>query len=461
MTAPRTPDDWYNLGLALRRERRYDEALAAYQRALDLRCTGPEEVHLNRGVIFADDLRRPAEAERELDAALALNPAYAPAWLNLGNLHEDMGRRDAARAAYERLLLLQPGDAEALARLAGVTTREAAAPVIVRLRAALAQPFHGAWEQARLGFALGRLLDGAGEYAAAFAAYADANRAAQACLPAAARYDRARHTALVDALIAAFTPDRVAALRTASTARPVFICGMFRSGSTLAEQVLASHPLVRSGGETDALGAALAAVLRTDLAGLPAALSRVTPHDLVRTGEHYLASLAQLAHGAHGAQVVTDKRLDNFLLIGLVKCLFPQARLVHTVRHPLDTCLSVFFQHIDHGAPYACDLGDIGHYFREYRRLMAHWSALFGDELLDFDYDRFVQAPREATAALLEYCGLPWDESCLQFHTAAAPVRTASVWQVREPLFKRSSGRWQHYAQELAPLRAALAPFLR
>lgn len=457
MTAPRTPDDWYNLGLALRRERRYDEALAAYQRALDLHCTGPEEVHLNRGVIYADDLRRPAEAERELDAALALNPVYAPAWLNLGNLHEDLGRREAARAAYERLLQLQPGNPEALARLAGVATRESAAPLALQLRVALAQPFHGAWEQARLGFALGRLLDGAGEYPAAFAAYAEANRAARACLPREARYDRARHTAMVDALVAAFTPDRVAALRTASTARPVFICGMFRSGSTLVEQVLASHPSVVSGGETDALGAALAAVLRTDAAGLPATLARVTSADLERTGAHYLASLAQLARGA---QVVTDKRLDNFLLIGLVKCLFPQARIVHTVRHPLDTGLSMFFQHIDHGAPYACDLGDIGHYFREYRRLMAHWETLFGGELLHFDYDRFVQAPREATAALLEYCGLTWDERCLQFHTAAAPVRTASVWQVREPLFQRSSGRWQHYEQELAPLRAALAAFL-
>ena len=167
--------------------------------------------------------------------------------------------------------------------------------------------------------------------------------------------------------------------------------------------------------------------------------------------------LQDLARRFPGADRVTDKRPDNFMLLGLVKALFPRARIVHTRRDPLDNCLSVFFLHLDPRMSYATDLMDIGHYYLQYRRLMRHWQALFGDSVLDFDYDAFVREPRPAVERLLGYCGLEWDERCLAFHEAATAVKTASVWQVREPLYRRSSGRARHYERELAGLRAYLA----
>jgi tetratricopeptide (TPR) repeat protein len=450
---PALPDCWFNLAVVQRKAGRFEAALASYAHALEHGVSKPEEVHLNRGVIYADHLRREDAAEAELAAALALNPDYVPALLNLANLDEDRGNRDAALALYERILALEPASPLALARYAGLKPGADDA-LVGRLRQALARPGAEAADKASLGFALGKVLDAAGAYDAAFAAYAAANRDSR--LSAQGRvqpYDRRRQEALIDAVIAAFTPQLVAQLSPVApdpAPAPIFICGMFRSGSTLTEQVLAAHARVTAGGEIDFLPT----LARTALAPFPAALARSTAAQMAGIAAQYRARLAALFPGA---ERITDKRPDNFLYIGLIKCLFPQARIVHTVREPLDNCLSVFFLHLDPSMAYALDLRDIGHYYAQYRRLMAHWRRLFGDAILDFDYDAFVRAPRPATQRLLDFCGLEWDEACLAFHKQRNAVKTASVWQVREPLYDRSSGRWRHYAKQVEPLREYLA----
>ena len=157
---------------------------------------------------------------------------------------------------------------------------------------------------------------------------------------------------------------------------------------------------------------------------------------------------------------MTDKRPDNFLCIGLIKTLFPDALIVHTTRDPLDNCLSVFFLHLEHHLSYALDLLDIGHFYRQYRRVMDYWRQLFGAAIIDFDYDAFVGAPEPTAAALFGALGLDWDPRVLEFPRAARPVRTASLWQVREPLYGHASGRARHYEAELAPLREPLADLL-
>src|SRR5579864_7496438 len=243
---PDLADCWYNLGLLQRKLRRFDAALAAYAEALARGVRQPEEVHLNRAVILADHLRQDAAAERELRTALSLNPHYLPALQNLANLHEDLGRREAALATYARILELDPRAFESLARSAKLHRVERPDdPLIARLRAALADPEAGAAERASLGFALGAALDACGEYAAAFAAYEAANRESRTSAPAAPRYDRSRQERFTDELIRAFpVPARGGGAQPpAGTPRPIFICGMFRSGSTLAEQLLSRHPL--------------------------------------------------------------------------------------------------------------------------------------------------------------------------------------------------------------------------
>jgi Sulfotransferase family/Tetratricopeptide repeat len=438
-----------------RRLGEFTAALDSYGEALARGARGPEEIHLNRAVIFADCLRQDEAAERELRAALALNPGYLPALQNLGNLYEDLGRREEAREVYGRLLGRAPQAFQALARyaqLAEVTGADD--PLIARLRAALVHPAASAADRASLGFVLARALDAAGEYAAAFAAAGAANRASRQSLSPPVRYDRAAQEQLVDALIEAFPLPAAAPGPTAagppSQPYPLFICGMYRSGSTLAERLLAGHPQVTAGGELDILPR----LIQGQLTPFPAALATATDAALGQLTRRYLDQLAQVFPGA---AYVTDKRLENFLYVGLIRKLFPRARIVHTTRDPLDTCLSIFFLHLDPRLAWALDLVDIGHYFRQYRRLMAHWRALCGEDLLDFNYDTLVREPRPAVARLLAFCGLEWQESCLDFTRRAGSVKTASVWQVREALYRRSSGRARHYARELEPLAIWLA----
>jgi tetratricopeptide (TPR) repeat protein len=450
---PELADCWFNLGVLQRKARQLNAALASYQKALDHGIAGPEEVHLNRSVIYADFLRQDAAAERELKTALELNPAYIPALLNLANLYEDLGRRSEASALYEQLLKLDPRCLEALARYANLQPLPLPDDRIAKqLRAALDLPSASAAERASLGFALGRLLDGSGEYPAAFDVYAAANRESRAsAAPRIVHYDRRHQEELVTRLMqSVIVPPRQLL---AGGAPPIFICGMFRSGSTLTEQLLSGHPGVASGGELDFLPRHVAG----ELAPFPESMASMSPERVASLATRYLEELAQLFPGAAH---VTDKRPDNFLYIGLIKSLFPDAKIVHTTRAPLDNCLSIFFLHLDQRVSYAFDLMDIGHYFREYHRLMAHWKRLFGADIYDFNYDTFVGEPKAAAARLFEFLGLAWDERYLAFPQSGRAVKTASVWQVREPLYSRSSGRSRHYARELAGLRDYLAELL-
>jgi tetratricopeptide (TPR) repeat protein len=444
---PDLPDTWFNLAVVQRKAGRFDAALASYQQALDRGVSRPEEVHLNRGVIYSDCLRRDEAAAAELRAALAINPGFVPALLNLANLQEDLGRREDALALYERILAIDPHYQVALARHASLKTATGPdAPTVARLRAALARPGVPSADQANLGFALGAALEKAGAHDQAFAAIVEANRQSRLSAgPGGARYDRGQHERFVDALIATFSTAQRPIASTPSSMRPIFVCGMFRSGSTLIEQVLAGHPCVAAGGEIDFLPT----VVRTELAPFPASMSRMTPRHIADLAARYLDMLARLHPGA---ELVVDKRPDNFLYIGLIKTLFPDARIVHTTRDALDNCLSIYFLHLDHGMAYALDLLDIGHYYGQYRRLMTHWKSLYGDDILDVDYDAFVREPRLAVERLLEFCGLAWSDRCLSFHEREHAVKTASVWQVRQPLYQHASGRSRMFARQLEPL---------
>jgi tetratricopeptide (TPR) repeat protein len=442
---PDLPDSWYNLGWLQRHARRFEEALASYDEALRRGVTGPEEVHLNRAVILSDHMGRPEEAEAELRKALAIAPDYVPALLNLGNVAEDLGRREDARSAYERALAAEPDNMLALARLAGVSDPDEA--LVGRLKQTLAR--HGLPVAARadLGFALGRLLDAAGAYGEAFEAYREANVASRSSLGPAGGYDRKAQEELVDQLIAAFP--KAAAKSREETDGPLFICGLFRSGSTLAEQILAAHGGITPGGELDLIPT----MVDRDLQPYPEAAADLGPESIAQLRSAYLDGLKRMGLDQG---LVTDKRPDNFLHIGLIKTLFPGSKIIHTVRDPLDNILSLYFLHLGPRMAYALGLEDAAHWYGQYRRLMAHWNTLYADDIFDLDYDALVREPRPTLQALLAFCGLEWDERCLQFHAAAVPVKTASVWQVRRPLYTSSSGRWRNYDKWIKPLRAAL-----
>ena len=450
---PFLADAWYNLGVLQRRAMRILEALDSYQRALDCNIARPEEVRLNRSVIYGDYLRDRDAAGRELQTALRLNPVYTPALLNLANLHEDVGDRAAAIALYEKILEIQPQHLEALARFANAQALPAIdASLIERLSSALAGAADDA-SRASLGFALGRLLDATGQYAAAFAAYTAANRASLAASAAQnAAYDRRRQAAFVDQAMGLPASLPRASTRPAAP-QPIFIVGMFRSGSTLAEQLLSCVPNVAAGGELNFLPH----VIDTELTPYFDSQRSLSAPALDDMAARYRRALLAVSSEA---SYVTDKRPDNFLHLGLIKRLFPRAKIVHTTRNPLDNCLSIFFLHLDQRMSYALDLMDIGHYFREYRRLMAHWNSRFGADIFDLYYDDLVRNPAPTFGSLCTFLNLDWNGTLPQVGAKGAPVRTASVWQVREPLYTTSCGRAQHYHRELTPLRDYLADLL-
>jgi tetratricopeptide (TPR) repeat protein len=451
---PDLADSWYNLGLLERQAGLFEEALASYAKALAANIREPEEVHLNRAVIFADHLRDDPAAERELQTALELSPRYTAAIFNLANLREDQGRRDEALALYDRILTREPNAYEALARYAALKgVAGAADPLLDRLRAGLLSPHAAAGQRASLGFALGKLLDDAQQYDAAFAAYTNANVCSRESAGGRAWYSRPRQEEAVDRLIDVFAAPATHAAADSGRPPPIFICGMFRSGSTLAEQILAAHPRATAGGELDILPA----LVRTALAPFPESMIGASAAKYCELAARYRA---EIDRRFPSSDVVTDKRPDNFLLIGLIKRMFPAARIVHTVRDPLDTCLSIYFLHLDPATSYALDLADIGHYYAQYRRLMAHWKMLYPGDILDFDYDALVRLPRTHIERLLTFCGLEWDEACGSPHLARSAVKTASVWQVRQPFHDRSSGRWRNYQRHLDPLRKELARHL-
>ncbi len=451
--APQFADGWFNLGYLMQVAGQFADAVACYERAIVSGVGRPEEAWRNKALILTEQLARPRDAEEALRAALRCNDRYVPAWVDLGRIAEETGRRDEAAAAYDKALSVDPSHALALAHLANVRRPKGGDdPLVERLRRATSEPARSPADRAALGFALGKVLDDLASYDEAFRAYAQANRdSRESAGPGWRGYDRSAWEAWTARLpgwfAGASSPSQPPVQE--QPPRLIFVCGMFRSGSTLVETILASHPEVTAGGELDLVprvGRELWAHVRAG--GHPADSRR-----LADAREYYLRSVRTLHPGA---RVLTDKRPDNFLHVGLIKQLFPTAKIVHTVRDPLDTCLSVFFTHFDLSQAYATDLQDIAHWYRLYEGLMAQWKAQYGDDILDLRYEDLVYDPQAQIASLLEFTGLDWDDACLDFHQAKRSVQTPSVWQVRRPLYASSCGRWKHYRSHLAPLARAL-----
>ena len=444
---PDKADNWFNLGWSLRASRQYEAALEAYAEALKRGVSKPEDVHLNRSVILSEHLHRMDEAADELRKAVAINSRAPGVWLNLGNLSEDLGDVGRARDAYRSALQADPASGRAIARLAALDVHEGRPfAAIDMLEEASRRPFPSPQDAAEIQFALGNALDAAGDFPAAFQAITEANKLGSAARSQAMRYDAAAQERLVDELIAMPQPQNAGSYP--AVISPIFICGMFRSGSTLAEQLLGRHPQVTAGGELEFIPA----MVLEDLQPYPNALASA---DSRRFGELRDKYLGQLRSLYPGADRITDKRPDNFMHIGLIKALFPQSRIVHTVRQPLDNILSVYFLYFADSVTYSGSLDEIAHYYAQYRRLMDHWQSLYDADIHHVSYDSLVADPAGELGKLVAFCGLEWDDAMLD-HSSEAAVRTASSWQVRKPVHQRSSGRWRHYANQLSSVRQKL-----
>jgi hypothetical protein len=295
--------------------------------------------------------------------------------------------------------------------------------------------------------ALGKYHEDVGEIEAAFAAHAAGNALSRKSAPP---YDRAATSARVDALIAAYDRTSIDALLDAGSGidsdRPVFVVGMPRSGTTLTEQILASHPDVHGADELPFWNLAADRIRSVPTPRRAASIAALA--------DEYLGLLTR--RSATAARVI-DKLPGNFENLGLIRAALPRAKVIHIERDPRDICLSIFFQGFTAAHAYATDLGDLAHYYGEYRRLMRHWrSVLTEDTLLDVSYEALVAEPETWTRRMLAHIGLPWDARCLEFHRTERSVLTASAWQVRQPLTAAAIGRWRQYEAMLEPLLRGL-----
>jgi len=447
--APGEAEGWNLMGNLHMARQDHALALNCYDRATGL---NPDhaEAHGNRGVALRE-LGRPDEAARSFARALELKPRAVAARTGLAKLALEQGRFSEAQSRFHEVLEDDPGNVECLAGLAETRSFKAGDPLFTRLSARLADPGLDGDARSLLHHALGKISNDAGLYDQAMAEFASSK------VQTGQRFNLLSHVACYEALEKLFTSQFFADREGfgLTDERPVFVVGMPRSGTTLTEQILASHGKVQGLGELQDLprlsrriGGGL-----DNPGGFASALAVLAPEESRRLAAIYLEAYAGTDAGTLR---VVDKRPHNYELLGLIALLFPRARIIHCRRNAVDNCLSMYMQFFSEGHGYNRDLATLGHYYRAYEDLMSHWRAVLPLEIHDCTYEELVDDVEATARTLIAFLGLEWDPNCLQFHQQERQVRTPSMWQVRQPVYRSSVERWRRYEQHLGPLNAAL-----
>jgi tetratricopeptide (TPR) repeat protein len=434
--SPESAEAHNELGMALRDLGRPDEAVESYRRALAL---SPDyaEAHSNLGVALRLQ-GRTAEAEVSCRRALAINPDLTATVVALAELHADRGHFAQAQDLFQRAISMQPQSPEAWAGIARLRTMTASDAAWLAEAQRIAGQKLPARQEVLLRYAIGKYFDDLKDFEQAFLNYRRANELTKQYR---SRHEQRQLRQAVDLVTQRYDAQWLSQARgaVAASSRPVFIVGMLRSGTSLAEQILASHPQVFGAGELTFWSSASGA-----------------DEPLGKLADAYLHVLAQLSPDA--ARVI-DKMPGNFLHLGLIHAALPNARIIHMRRNPIDTCLSIYFQHFEANHSYANDLADLAHAYSEYLRVMKHWRSTLPEQtILDVPYEGLVEDQEAWSRKMLDFIGLPWDSRCLDFERTERTVITASKWQVRQKINTSSVERWRHYEQFVGPLRALLQP---
>lgn len=420
--APDDVEHWIHLGSCLTKTQHAAEALEVRKKAVEL---APDSAlaHHSLGLEFAfqGDM---VSAKAALKDAIGCDPVFIPAHASLATFMSEPDECRELLATVEGLLCGTEPDSQ---------------------------------DQSRLYFSIATLKNRLRDYDGAFEAFASGNAIERR---SSEPYHREEYDGFASAIIDAFTPDVFETLKDAGndTGQPVFVVGMPRSGTTLVSQVLSSHPEVRSAGELARMQLIAMDLLKTGDCDLkyPGDISRMNIGALRALGDDYLETLTASAPGE--ARRIVDKLPVNFLNLGLIAVMFPRATLVHCTRNPYDTCLSCYFQMFERDAQviFANDLSDIAHFYTVYQRLMEHWKSVLPGRILDVRYEDLVADHEAASRSLIAHAGLDWHPDCLDFRKNSELVHSASVVQVRQPVYGSSVERWRKYEAHIGPLRDAL-----
>ena len=448
---PEFSEALFNFGCLLRTQRRFPEAAQQLDRALQLEPNNPDIALAMAQTLV--DLESMDEAEPLLRKIISVRPKDAETLVWLGHCLQSQGRFDEARDCFEAAVAAEPDYAMAHFHLAKLNKDSVDVGEVERLERLLIESELPDWDAATMHYALASLCERLDQTGRAFDHYRKANelRGGAAAFDA---EERARYFAQLKGV---YTPALIERKREIGSESeiPVFILGMPRSGTTLTEQILASHPSVAGAGELRAMAHAVQALPNIVGSGRPypdcaADLNADSAQKITQ------AYLEQLREASSDAARITDKLPNNFQRIGFIHLIFPRARIIHCRRDPLDTCLSCYFQNFSEGQFFSYDLANLGRYYRLYEDLMQHWHEVLPGRILDVEYESLVQDLEGQSRRIVEHCGLEWDDRCLDFHKTERKITTSSYHQVRQPLYTSSVGRWRRYEAHLGPLKEAL-----
>jgi tetratricopeptide (TPR) repeat protein len=446
----------FELGRVLKDLERHEEAIEVYQRLVDLQPDNAK-AHYRLGAALAPAAlteRAAASYQRCLDLA----PNHTGAWLGMGHMLKTLGRQDEGIAAYQRCRELEPSFGEAFYSLANLKTYKFDEDEIAHMQAQLEDPELKEASRVNFLFSLGKAFENRKDYATAWRYYDEGN-AAQRMLVS---YDPVLTETTNDDLVAFFSAEFFRNLGEVGNpdASPIFVLGMPRSGSTLVEQIIASHSQVEGTSELPYLGRLTKSLNanRADGMKYPQVLSELEGRHFERLGSQYL-ELAQL-HRVEGAPHFIDKMPNNFPLAGFIHCILPNAKIIDARRHPLDACVGNLKQLYARGQNFTYDQTDLGEYYLQYQRMMDHWDAVLPGKVLRVQYEETVGNLEQQVQRILDYLELPWEDACVNFHETERAVRTASSEQVRQPIYTSGVGFWKNWDSELEELKMVLEPIL-
>ncbi|MGI8705532.1 MAG: tetratricopeptide repeat-containing sulfotransferase family protein [Sphingomicrobium sp.] len=432
-----------NLALVLGRLGRPAEALELLD---ELFRAEPGAIgHLNLKAATVGRLGDFDEAIQLYERVLERAPNQPRVWVSYGHMLKTVGRVDEGVAAYRRAVAIQPTLGEAWWSLANLKTVRFDEEDFGAMRSALEQPDLGEEDRFQLDFALGKALHDLGRFDEAFAHYSAGNALRRRYHP----YRPETVTRIVDRSIELFTSDVLSAAGGCAAPDPIFIVGMPRAGSTLVEQILASHSLVEGTSELPDMP-----MVARETGSYPASAAEMAPDQRRAAGEEYLKRSA--VQRRSGRPFFIDKLPNNWMYVPFVHLVLPNAKIIDARRHPLGCCLSNFRQHFARGQDFTYDLTDLGRYYSDYVRLVAHIDQNLPDRVHRVIYERMVDDTEAEVRSLLDYCGLEFEPACLSFYETERAVRTPSSEQVRRPIYREATEEWKAYASHLGPLEAAL-----
>jgi tetratricopeptide (TPR) repeat protein len=445
------PLAWRGLGPALLALGRLKEADAGARHLLKIEPENPQTWITIAAV--AARLLRQEEALEAYEQAARFKPQEVRLRMSIGHVHKTLGRRPESEAAYKAALEMDPGIAEAYWSLADLKNYSFSDAEVAAMQHLLTSDKRERSNEAQLHFAMGKAFEQRQQHAAAFAHYAKGNALRRLDSPFDIEHFERRTTRIRAFFAATFFAERAGSGDPSDA--PIFIVGLPRSGSTLVEQILASHSRVE--GTMELPNIPNIARELDDLAanrdGYPESVRTLPAAHLTALGSRYIEETTPLRAGR---ERFTDKLPNNFSHVGLIHAILPRAAIIDVRRHPMDCCFSTFKQHFAEGQTFSYDLNDLGRYYRCYLSLMDHWDIVLPGKVLHLQYEDLVRDPEANIRRLLEYCRLPFESACLSFHQTRRSVRTASAEQVRQPIYASGVGYWRHFEKELQPLRQAL-----